>query len=199
MVAVKKGNFRTFRLWGVFCIVVMGFLTLVGTSSDDAKDLVDINFEKDAVFDLDPITVSSRSGAFSVMAAGDDCGSTSINEALDRANIEDIDDVDIDSIKLEYLAGSYTATWKPSRISSFTCSVRVTGPAGDITIAETAINGRSGDLNDILTDDEISAINYYLRHRDETFTYCVTCQDDDLNSYSVTYDLDLGVHIKGEI
>jgi hypothetical protein len=107
--------------------------------------------------------------------------------------------VEIDSIELNGISGTYTATWTPGTVSTFTCSLTITGSQPTITIAETAINGATGDLSGLLTQEEIDVINYYLSNTSETFTYCVTCDDTELTTFSVSYDIELDVNISGSI
>jgi len=75
MIISKAGKFKTLRFLGVLCAIVMGFMTLVGTSEDDAKDaagdIVDIDFIEDAELELEPVTVEKLAAA-SIQAAGDD-------------------------------------------------------------------------------------------------------------------------------
>ena len=42
-------------------------------------------------------------------------------------------------------------------------------------------------------------INYYLANRGEEFTYCVVCDDTEIDTYSVTYNVEIGVTIKGDV
>jgi hypothetical protein len=202
MIISKTGTFRILRIIGVFCAIGMGFMTLVGTSEDDATNAigVDDSFNETATFELEPVTVE-KVGATSIMAAGDDCNAMTINDALDavKDDIKDFDKLDISSVKLEYVHGNYTATWEPGTVTSFTCSLTITGSQDPITIAETAINGSAGTIDDTLTQAQIDVINYYLAHRSEEFTYCLVCDDTDIDSYSVTYDVEIGVRIKGDI
>jgi hypothetical protein len=199
MILSKAGKFKTVRFLGVLCAIVMGFLTLVATSEDDAKDIIDIDFNANATFDLEPVTVD-RAAVTSIQAAGDDCDTLTINEALAAVedDIEDLDEVDIDDVELQYVEGTYTATWLPEEVTSFSCSLTITG-TNSTTIAQTAINGSGGSLDDTLTQEQRDVINYYLTNRGEEFTYCVVCDDTEITSYSVTYNVSIGVEIEGTI
>ena len=198
MIITKAGKFKVIRFFCVFFAITLGFLTLVGTSEDDAKDAVDIDFDADADLELDSITVNEGVNTLSIMAAGDtNCGTTSINALLDAADIDDLDDVDIDRVDLENASGSYTATWTPGTVSSFTCSATVSGSQADITVDETAILGATGAVS--IDEENIDALEYYLNNRNETFTYCVTCDDTELDTFSVTYDITIEVNIQGTI
>ncbi len=186
------------RFLCVFCAILLGFMTLVGTSEDDADDIVDIDFDTDATLELDSVTVNEGVNTLSIMAAGEtNCGTTSINAALDAADIDDLDEVDIDSVELLGVSGTYTATWTPGSVTEFTCSATVSGSQDDITVDETAINGASGSVT--VSAENLDALEYYLNHRNETFTYCVTCDDTELDTYSVTYDIEIDVNIEGTI
>jgi hypothetical protein len=201
MIISKAGTFKMLRILGIFCALGMGFMTLVGTSEDDATKAagIDDSVETDADLTLDPVTVD-KVGSTSIMAAGDDCNTLSINSALEavKDDIENYDKLDISSVKLNYVSGVYTANWLPADVLSFTCSLTITGTQST-TIAETAINGTSGTIDDTLTQAQIDVINYYLANRGETFTYCVVCDDVELDSYSVTYEVEIGVTVKGDV
>ncbi|MBT8352613.1 MAG: hypothetical protein KJO26_15450 [Deltaproteobacteria bacterium] len=199
MIITKAGKFKMIRFLCVFCAILFGFLTLVGTSEDDADDIVDIDFDTDADLELDSITVNESVNTLSsILAAGDaNCGTTTINDALEAANIDDLDEVDIDSVTLNGASGTYTANWTPGTVTTFSCSATVSGSQADITVDETAINGSEGTI--VVSTDNLSALEYYLNNRDETFTYCVTCTDTELDTFSVTYDITLDVNIEGTI
>jgi len=198
MIITKAGKFNMIRFLCVFCAIIMGFMVLVGTSEDDADDIVDIEFDTDADLELDSITVTEAVNTLSIMATGDaNCGTTSINGALDAANIDDLDEVDIDSVDLISASGTYTAVWEPGTVTSFSCSATVSGSQADIVIDETAINAASGSIT--VSTENLDALEYYLNNRNETFTYCVTCDDIELDSFSVTYDIVLEVNIEGTI
>jgi len=205
MIISKAGKFKTLRFLGVLCAIVMGFMTLVGTSEDDAKDaagdIVDIDFSEDAELELEPVTVEKLAAA-SIQAAGDDCDTLTINDALSAVEdeIEDLDQVDIDDVELQYVEGTYVANWTPPENMSFSCSLTISGSQTPITIAETAINGASGTVDDILTQEQMDVINYYLSNRSEEFTYCVVCDDSGgIDTYNVTYNIEIGVSIDGNI
>ena len=207
MIITKAGKFNMIRFLGIFCAIAMGFLTLVATSEDDVKDAVDIDFSETADIELNDVTVE-RIAVASIYGAGDDCDDISVAQALIdlEEQIEDLDEVDIEEIDLEYVEGTYSgATWLPAEITAITCSLTITGVTAEqsTTIAETVIQragGASGALStDDLTDDQRDVLNFYLENRDEEFEYCVECSDTDLDSYSVTYSVNIGIEISGEI
>ena len=196
----KSTLIQMFRLVGVLCVLAMGFMTLVGTSSDDVADALDIDFEEDGTMSLSSVTVDENTNTLSATAVGDpNCNTTSINQALDSVDIDgfDLDSAEIDSVELNGISGTYTATWTPGSVISFTCSLAISGSQETITIAETVINAASGNLDNLLTQDEIDVINYYLSHRGDEFTYCVTCSDAGLDTFTVDYDIDIDVTISG--
>lgn len=196
----KSTLIQMFRVVSVLCVLAMGFITLVGTSSDDVADALNIDFDEDATMTLDSVTADENANTGATAALGDsNCDATSINQALNSVDIDefDIGDAEIDSVELSAIAGTYTATWTPDTVTEFTCSVTITGSQPTITIAETAINGDSGDLSGLLTQEEIDVINFYLSNRSEEFTYCVTCTDTELDTYSVTFDIEIDVTIEG--
>lgn len=200
MIITKSGKFKVLRFIGVFCAIIMGFMTLVGTSEDDADDIIDIDFDAEAEVELDPVTVTQASGA-SIQIAGSDCGTISINGALEELEdeIENLDEVDIDSVDFDYISGTYSdVQWTPNPPATITCSLTITGTQST-TIAETVINGSDGNIDNTLTPDQIAVLNYYLDNRNEEFTYCVTCTDTELTTYSVTYNVDIGIIIEGTI
>jgi microcystin-dependent protein len=201
MIISKAGTFKLLRILGIFCAIAMGFVTLVGTSEDDATNAVgvDDSVEANADLTLDPVTVE-KVGTTSIMAAGDDCNTISINSALEavKDDIENYDNLDINSVELRYVSGSYTASWLPAEVTSFSCSLTITGEQST-TIAATAINNASGNLDSTLSQAQIDVINHYLNNRSEEFTYCVVCDDVELDSYSVTYEVEIGVKVKGDV
>ena len=201
MIISKAGPMRALRILGVICALAMGFMTLVGTSEDDAKKAagIDTSFDEDAEIELEPVTVE-KTAAASIQQAGEDCNTMTINAALEALEdeIDGLDEVDIESVELDYVSGTYTASWTPAEVTSFTCRLTITGTEST-TIAETAVNGADGSIDATLTQDQIDVINYYLANRNETFEYCVECDDEEIDSYSVTYEVDIGVVIEGEI
>jgi len=203
MMILKTGTFKTLRIIAVLLVVALGFVTLVGTSEDDAEDaasdLVEINFDENADLELDAVTAEKPAEA-STQAVGDDCNTLTINQALETVEdaVDDLDKVKIENVKLRYVEGTYTAVWTPAAVGTFTCRLRIAG-VQDTTIAETVINGGVGDLNNLLTEAQIDVIEYYLANRSEPFTYCLECDDAALDSYSVTFNAVIGVNIEGEI
>jgi hypothetical protein len=202
MMISKTRTFEMLRILCILCAIGMGFMTLVGTSEDDATDAagIDDSFEGDVDMSLDPVT-ASKSSTLSIQA-DNDCKTITINEALEavKDQIENYDKLDIKSVKLDYVGGSYTdATWTPLSVPSFGCQLDITGALGNISVAEKTVNGGSGTLDTVLEQADIDVINDYLDNRNEPFTYCLVCTDAELDTYSVTYNVDIGVTVKGDV
>ena len=189
---------KSLRIVLVFSVMMFGMCVLSACDSaeDLVKSLVDIDFEKDANIALKEVT-AEKLGPASIQATGDDCGSISVAQALEdlKAEIEDLDKIDIESVEFKYVNASYkNAEWTPLD-GTLTCRLSITGTQST-EIAETAVSGASGEITVILTDEQINVINHYLTNRNEAFTYCLEC-DDTVDSYSVTYAVDINVMIKG--
>jgi hypothetical protein len=202
MVIQKMKRVKGLRNLAVLGIILLGFMAVVGSSSDDAKDVakdvVDIDFEEDATITLPAVTADKN---FRVAGAvSDNCGTTSVKDEINKIedDIEDLDLIDIDSVKLRYITVSYLAQWVPDSIKTLTCKMSISGDQ-NTSIAEMAINNPSGSSTLELTDEQLSVINYYLSNRAKEFTYCVECDNDELiTDYTVSYTAELGVTIKGE-
>lgn len=194
----KNGVVKVFRNFALLCVFLVGFMAIVGSDSDDAKDLIDIDFEEDATITLPAVTVDNNLRIAS--AVGANCGVTSVKDEIKKLedNIDDLDLIDIDSVVLRYIMVSYSAQWVPSSITDLTCKLAITGDQ-NTSIAEMAINNPTGESTLELTQEQEDVINYYLSNRDKEFTYCVECNNDELISeFIVSYTAELGVTIKGE-
>jgi len=194
----KKGMVQGLRNFAVLGVFLLGLMAIVGSSSDDAKDVVDIDFEEDATIELAPVTADKNEQIAS--AVGDNCGTTSVNAEIKKLEdeIDDLDQIDVKSVELKYITVEYLASWFPASIKTLTCKLTISGDQ-DTEIAEMAINNPSGTSTLTLSDEQKNVINYYLNNRAKEFTYCVECDNDDLiTDYTVTYNVDLGVRIKGE-
>lgn len=193
---------KMIRLCFILAVMVLGFIAIVGTSSDDAKKVVSFDFEKEAEFALPPVN-DTKNVSFDMvksLASGAACNTTNIKSELDKIKdeIEDLDKVKIKSVRLEYIWASYTANWSPMAVTDMTCRLVIEGPRSGV-FYETAINTTSGSQFISLTDAQKEVINYYLSNRNTDFTYCVECYNhDNISQYSVTYAVDIGVIIKGE-
>ena len=216
----KAGMLKVLRYLGIFCAITMGFMTIVATSEDDAKDavedLVDVDYEEDVEMELEPVAVEKESGAESqslsrsmadVMAAGDECGQTSVNDALETAiNAADIDvDIDVEDIgevELDYVEADYTAVWSGDNPpTTLTCTLNIAGvDAGDpaAQLSETTINGASGTVS--IAGASLTVVDHYLQNPDKEFMYCAACTDTEgIETYTVTFNIEIGVTIRGEI
>ena len=199
MKRVSKNNVaRGLRKLGLLCVILIGFMAIVGSDSDDAKDLVDIDFDEDTEISLESVTVTKDQ--FAASALGDNCATTSVKAELKKIedDIEDLDKIDVESVILNYITVEYLAQWSPVSVDSLTCRLTISGEE-NTSIAEMAINNPSGSQTLNLTPEQIEVINYYLKNRAKEFTYCVECDNDALiDEYTVTYTAELGVTIKGE-
>ena len=109
----NKGMVKGLRNLALLCIFLMGFMVIVGSDSDDAKDLVDIDFEEDATITLPAVTIDNNQRLASALGAN--CGITSVKDEIKKIedNIDDLDLIDIDSVALRYISVSYQAYWVP--------------------------------------------------------------------------------------
>ena len=203
MMISKTGTIKTLRMLGFFCAIAMGFMCLVGTSSDDVEDAVGVpDFDEPATIELESVTTSFSSGA-SIMANGD-CDDMSVRDAI--AAIEDeigesLDSLDDLRIRVTGVRGTYTADWEPDTEGPITCRLSITGTQS-AEIAVTVIDEVQGSIDGTLDQGDLDAINYYLNEDnwDETFTYCVSCTDTSgITSYTVTYDVIIDIQVKGDI
>lgn len=194
----KKGMVQGLRNFAVLGVFLLGLMAIVGSSSDDAKDVVDIDFEEDATIELAPVTADKNEQIAS--AVGDNCGTTSVNAEIKKLEdeIDDLDQIDVKSVELKNITVQYLASWFPASIKTLTCKLTISGEQ-DTEIAEMAINNPSGTSTLTLTEDQENVINYYLNNRGQEFTYCVECDNDEfLTDYTVEYAVDLEVRIEGE-
>jgi hypothetical protein len=202
MIVKQKSGQKKLHLTGIFCMVFICCIFLVAC---DALDELD-DFEEDGTLELEPVAIQSGVGAGAVIFQNEpECRTTNVKAGLEELEdeISDLGDVDIDSVKLNYIEGTYEASWDPGTVASLTCKLTITGVqegSPSTEIAETVLNEGTGDLSDTLTQDQIDVINYYLKNKKEDFEYCVTCDNlGELTSYEVTYFVDINVTIKGEI
>jgi hypothetical protein len=210
MIISKTGTLKTLRILGILCAIAMGFMTLVGTSEDDATDAlgVDDSVEAKADLELEEVTVAKPSASLGILAEIKECNTISVKEALDavKDDIENYDKLDINSVDLRYVSADYTATWSPAGVTTLACSLTIDGEGTeyDTEIFATAfLDGTgtaSGTIDDTaLTTEQLDVLQHYLDNRSETFDYCVVCDETDITSYSVTYEVDIGVTVKGDV
>ena len=208
MIIQKAGVLKYLRYLGIFCAITMGFFSIVATSEEDAKDAIGVTvpFEGDAEIELDPVTVEKTDEP--APAAGDpDCPDVTVQAVLDDALDGLVDGItitgsDVDTITLNYANSTYTALWTgtgaPTEIS---CVLEITGlttPAQSITLAATAIQN-AGPVSVGFNNAELAVINFYLQNRTEQFEYCYTCtSSDNIDTYDVTFTIDIGVTVEGE-
>lgn len=196
------------RVASIVFALALGLFLFSACSSDTVqdlvKDVVDIDFDKNADIKLDDVT-ARKTVEVAPSAVSDGCDSTSVSAglALLEDEIENLDIVDIADVELRYVNASYTATWDPAEVTTLSCSLSITGittPAQTALFEETVINSPSGVISYSLTPEQNDVINFFLTNRDEPFEYCLSCQNADaINSYEVTYSVEIGVTVTGNI
>ncbi len=164
------------------------------TAEDAAKDQVDTSFDKDVEFELEPLVAEGGGTTAKDM----DCGTTSVKAELEKNDVKE-DEVDIDSIDLRFVSGRYSeATWMPEEVTHMACVMTLTGNGATVTIADYDVERGDSEWTEVeVSDDAVQFINYFLNNRNEEFDYCVECSDAD--SYSVTWEVSIGVTVHGEI
>ncbi|HPQ70855.1 MAG TPA: hypothetical protein PKW95_17150 [bacterium] len=179
----------------VLALVLLFACDIEETAKDVAGDQIDTSFDEDATLELEPIEASDGGGTQTLDM---DCGTTSVAEELKKHDIDE-DDVDIDSVDLDFVDAKYAeAVWEPVEVTNMNCMLTMTGSVGTVTVVETGVEKGSSSWTGIdVPSDAVSFINHYLDHRDEEFNYCVECTDAD--SYSVIWQVRIGVTVKGEI
>lgn len=192
------------RMACIFLVMILGMFLFTACGSDSAEDLVrdvvDLDFDEDAEIELDDVT-SEKTVDLAASAVVDGCGTTSVAAELAKLEdeIDDLDKVDIDDVELNYVTATYTATWEPVAITTLTCRLTISGTQ-NTELEATAINRPSGQISLSLTPDQRDVINYYLSNRNEPFDYCLVCDNDDaIDTYRVTYSVEIGVTISGNI
>ena len=191
----RTNTIKFLRYLGIFCALTMGFFSIVATSEDDVEDA--LAQEGDATYG--PFTVSKTAEAGAAATESECEVGVSINDALDEV------DIDIGDIELKKLEVSYrNATWEGT--GDFTCWVELTDLGGggyDLTTDPITFQERGDTWSSPITatSDELSAINYFLDHRDEEFTICAVCSDNagDITSYSVEIEINFRVEITPDL
>ena len=184
----------------LFFMVMTAGLAIVScdveeTAKDAAGDQVDTSFDKDVTLTLEPVEASDTAAAQTLDM---DCGTTSVRDELEKHDVQE-DDVDIESIDLNFVDGMYSeAVWEPVEVTHVSCAMTLTGSIGTVLIVEEDVDKGSSSWTTIdVSADAKAFIDHYLDHRDEEFSYCVECTDAD--SYSVMWQVRIGVTVKGEI
>lgn len=203
---------KTLCLIGVFCLFYAGLFGIFGCSSEDlVSDLVDVDVEAAADFELPTVTVEKEAPVAQrgALETEENCGTANIQELYASVEFEGKDQIDIQSILLEYVWVKYIATWEPDTITSFNCTLTLKSVGeGDPTVVEvveTVVNNSTpgGTAWAAITPstEATNFINTYLASPTLDFNYCVSCDDaaGDVESYNVQYDVNIGVNIKGNI
>jgi hypothetical protein len=164
-------------------------------AKEEAKDQVDTSFKKDVEFELEPINAT---GGTQTQTLDMDCGKTTVKEELEKNDVSE-DDVDINSISLQFVEAKYSeATWMPVEVTHMACVMTLWDSDNSVTIMDMDVDKSSAEWTPIeVSADAAHFINYYLENRTEEFNYCVECSDAD--SYSVTWEVKIGVTVKGEL
>ncbi|MBW2176646.1 MAG: hypothetical protein JRH03_06805, partial [Deltaproteobacteria bacterium] len=109
MIIQKAGVFKFLRYLGIFCALTMGFFSIVATSEDDVADTlgIDTEFSTNADVELPSINVKKDAQPqFAAVYAAS--GTTTVQTAIDQANTEALDDVDITSVTLKSMEIEYS-------------------------------------------------------------------------------------------
>jgi hypothetical protein len=182
---------------------------LVACSAEEAvQNLVDVEVDEDADLETE-VTVekaSSAPAAAMSRALVTSTGTTSVQDLIDDADIDvDMDLVNIDHVTLLYVDAGYTAEWTGAA-TSIDCSLSIDGslnPGGSgnpVVITETVVNSDSEALTEVtLSTEAESVINSYLSSRGTDFDFIASCDDTDVDTFTVTYLINIGVNIVGDI
>ena len=193
----RTSAIKFLRYLGIFCAITMGFYCIVATSEDDAEDA--------AAFDEDltvaSITVNDTDGPQELYK---NCEKeVSINGAAEAAGV---DVSDIKSLKLNGLKARYKDVTTDPVDQPFSCTVTITqvDPVGDnnATLPTIDIDQASSEWSNVkLSDDNLSAINYYIANRDSSFDICVECDVDIglIDTFTATIEVSFDVEITPDL
>ncbi|MCG6909009.1 MAG: hypothetical protein LJE94_02660 [Deltaproteobacteria bacterium] len=213
MIIQKAGVFRLLRYLGVFCAITMGFFSIVATSEDDVKDALDLEFSENYELSTGEVTVA-KPAAVQIAEVVKGCtDSLSVRGVMQNLeDWEDIEKVDIDSIKLDpkKIRVEYRNAWTDPANETFSCTATFEElnppdtrdaytfslPAFDVTFNDSTWK-TAVDIDP--TDEMMNAINYFLANRAETFKICYECTFDEqtIDDWSVGIRLILPVKITG--
>jgi len=219
MTIQKANTIKFFRYLAIFCAITMGFFSIVATSSEDAKDALGITIpfnDEEAEMELETVTVEKGIGGDLAQPMEEfTCQTKNILElltiAIDEFNVEndlgeDVSVEDIDDITYDYVSGWYNIHDVVGDITDTVCTVKLF----DGDMAELIEITRTEDM--VLFDQDVQLvidepglqpiIEYYLMDENlgENFTVCGRCTETDLlESYSIDFDVDIGIFVSGEI
>ncbi len=189
---------KFFRCLAVLCTITIGFITIVATSDDDVADVID-----DAGIDLGINEDYDLEAARLTLADGEEevCQSVNIREKLTDAGVDDIVEAAIQTININRILVSYRATWDPATITSFTCTLSISGDLGSVTFTTDPINNNTDTPTEPqmidLDGDDSSVINGYLQNRDQTIDFCIECSGlEGTENMDFDFDIILDINIK---
>ncbi len=190
---------RQFSPWAIAALIlVFAFAFGCGWIEDEVDDAKDDNddFSEDVEFSFE-VTVTE--GSDDTEPSGLSCDMTSVNDLLDDVNI-DTGDISIDDIELNFIRARYKdADWTPEDAYVQDCVFAIyAGGEGAIVVESDPVRGGSDWGTITVSDEALSVINYALSHRDEDFYYCAYC-DENADTYTVEYEVEVGVTVSGEI
>ena len=184
---------KFFRCLAVLCTIAIGFITIVATSDDDVADVIDLDISED--YDLEAARLTLADGEEEV------CKSVNIREKLDDAGVDDIVEAAIKNITINRILVSYRATWNPATITSFTCTLSISGDLGSVIFTTDPINNNTNTPTEPkmidLDGDDASVINGYLQNRDQTIDFCIECSGlEGTENMDFDFDIILDTHIE---
>lgn len=195
MIIQKAGVLRYLRYLGIFCVIAMGFFSIVATSEDDAADALGIPSSADTDLALQSVTVEKGTGGLSVnpFASTTNCGATTIQTELDNSGLsQDLLDL-ASSIEFTQLDIDYTYS-VDGALEDLSCTLTIEYNAADVEIGTVTIDTADKSLvslvNVTVPTTAMEAINYYLAKANWSvpLNYCVVCTDTDtVQNYTLTY------------
>ncbi|MEZ4576970.1 MAG: hypothetical protein R2875_02870 [Desulfobacterales bacterium] len=165
---------------------LIGFMAIVGSDSDDAKDLVNIQFLKEEARNAG-IGHSGRKSPHRGSGGGQLHYHRREKAELKKIedDIIDLDKIDVKVVVLNYITVEYLATDAPMSVNSLTCRLTISGKG--YVRKWPSIIGKT-DMNRARTN---RSDHYYLNRL--KVHYCVECDNDALiDEYTVTYTAELG-------
>ena len=218
MIIQKTGILKNLRYLGVFCVITMGFLSIVATSEEDAADTlgIDTEFNESANLELGEVTVA-KVGDAQIAVDIKDCGQqTSIAQLVADANISGLEDVDVKSVTFNKVEAKFRdASWLPNSVASYQCRLEVTEvdppDAGirepyDAVFSGIAVDSANKDWVSITYGEEGQRAidgylnDYFLGDGTLVFEYCVVCDDGGLvDSFSAIHAVRFNITINGDL
>lgn len=190
MIIQKAGVFKFFRYLGIFCAITMGFFSIVATSEDDVADAVGVPESADTELEMQPVTVEKGTGGLNVdlLDTTQNCGSTTIQDELDKADLsEELLDM-IDTVQFTQLDIDYVVAFNGAE-EPLACTLTIEYNAEDVEIGTVTVDQANNSLEKVeVPSTAMEAINYFLANWDATMNYCVVCEDTGVAvNYTLTY------------